>query len=154
MHKQLLATPALLHRDLVGASVKVFVERIVLENKVELFLIEGRLWLVRTREKIFPALHALLDGVVTLPQVVVDIGAVPHIANGADVMGPGIVSADDSIRQGDIVVILDQKNQMPLAVGQAIFSADKMKARSKGRAVTVLMYVGDWLWELMKNLSA
>jgi PUA domain protein len=144
----------LLHYDLAGSSAgKTPIERIVLENRTELFLINDRLWLVRTQEMIYPSLHALLDGVVTLPKVVVDMGAVPHIANGADVMGPGIVTADDSITQDDIVVVIDQKNQTPLAVGKAIFDSEKMKAHSKGRAVTVIMHVGDWLWELVKSLS-
>ncbi len=154
LRKQLEVTPALLHIDLTGSSAgKTPIERIVLENKTELFLINERLWLVRTKEKTYPSLHALLDGVVTLPKVVVDMGAVPHIANGADVMGPGIVGADDSITKDDIVVVIDQKNQTPLAVGQAIFEGDRMKTKSKGRAVTVIMYVGDWLWDLMKSLS-
>lgn len=154
LREQLEATPALLHSDLTGSSAgKTSIELIVLENRTELFLINERLWLVRTKEIIYPSLHALLDGVVTLPKIVIDMGAVPHIANGADVMGPGIVAADDSITKGVIVVVIDQKNQTPLAVGRAIFEADKMKTQSKGRAVTVIMYVGDWLWDLMKSLS-
>ncbi|MFX1474016.1 MAG: PUA domain-containing protein [Promethearchaeota archaeon] len=152
--QQLEATPTLLHRDLTSSSVgKTPVELVVLENRTELYLIDERLWLVRTKETTYPSLHALLDGVVTLPKIVVDMGAVPHIANGADVMGPGIVAADDSITEGDIVVVVDQKSQTPLAVGRAIFGADKMSTKSKGRAVTVIMYVGDWLWDLMKSLS-
>ncbi len=154
LQEQLAATPTLLHKELVGSSAgKTSVERIVLETKTELFLINERLWLVRTKDMVYPSLHALLDGVVTLPTVVVDIGAVPYIVNGADVMGPGIVGADDSIAVGDIVVVIDQKNRTPIAIGQANFEADKMKAKSKGRAVKVIMYVGDWLWDLMKSLS-
>lgn len=152
--EQLQITPELLHVDLTSSSVgKTAVERIVLEDRTELFLINERLWLVRTKEITYPSLHALLDGVVTLPKVVVDMGAVPHIANGADVMGPGIVEADDSITKGDIIVVIDQKNRTPLAIGQALFEAERMKVKSKGRAVSVIMHVGDWLWDLMKNLS-
>jgi PUA domain protein len=152
--EQLAATPRLLHRDLISASAgKTPVELVVLENRTELYLVNERLWLVRTKEMTYPSLHALLDGAVTLPKIVVDMGAVPYIANGADVMGPGIVAADDSITEGDIVVVIDQKNQTPLAIGRAIFESSKMKTKSKGRAVTVIMYVGDWLWDLMKSLS-
>jgi PUA domain protein len=155
LREQLQATPALLHINLTSSSAgKTSIERIVLENRTELYLINERLWLVRTKERTYPSLHALLDGVVTLPKVVVDMGAVPHIANGADVMGPGIVEVDSSITPGDIVVVIDQKNRTPLAIGQAIYETERMKTKTKGRAVSVIMYVGDWLWDLMKSLSA
>ena len=46
--------------------------------------------------------------------VTVDMGAVKFVANGADVMGPGVVDADPSIAEGDFVWIRDERNKRPL----------------------------------------
>ena len=85
--------------------------------------------------------------------VVVDMGAVPHIANGADVMAPGIVELNDSINEGDLVVVIDQRNRTPLAVGRILKSAEEVQKMEKGRAIETLHHVGDPLWELIKTLS-
>ena len=79
--------------------------------------------------------------------VTVDMGAVPFVTNGADVMGPGITDAEDSIEEGDLVWIRDCKNLVPLAIGRALRSAEEMKAKSGGKAIKSLHYVGDKLWK-------
>ena len=79
--------------------------------------------------------------------VTVDMGAVPFVTNGADVMGPGIIDAEDSIEEGDLVWIRDVKNMVPLAIGTALRSAEEMKAKSGGKAIKSLHYVGDKLWK-------
>ncbi|MEM0351201.1 MAG: PUA domain-containing protein, partial [Archaeoglobaceae archaeon] len=38
-------------------------------------------------------------------KVVVDLGAVEHIINGADVMKPGIVYVDPRVKEGDFVYV-------------------------------------------------
>ena len=79
--------------------------------------------------------------------VTVDMGAVPYVTNGADVMGPGIVDADPSIAEGDLVWIRDIKNKVPLAVGVALRDAAGLTAKDKGKAITTLHNVGDKLWK-------
>ena len=79
--------------------------------------------------------------------VTVDMGAVPFVTNGADIMGPGITDAEDSIQEGDLVWIRDVKNLVPLAIGVALRSAEEMKAKSGGKAIKSLHYVGDKLWK-------
>lgn len=78
--------------------------------------------------------------------VTVDMGAVRFVANGADVMGPGIVDADPSIAEGDMVWIRDERNRRPLAIGKALVPAESMLAKTKGKAVASVHYVGDKLW--------
>ena len=75
------------------------------------------------------------------------MGAVPFITNGADCMGPGIVDADESIQEGDYVWIRDVKNQVPLAVGQALRSGADLKAKQPGKAIKSINNVGDKLWK-------
>ncbi len=79
--------------------------------------------------------------------VTVDMGAVPFVANGADVMGPGILETDPSISEGDLVWIRDVKNGAPLAVGIALRSAGEMGEKAPGKAVKTIHFVGDKLWK-------
>ena len=78
--------------------------------------------------------------------VVVDMGAVKFVTNGADVMAPGIVDADENIFEDDQVWICDEKNHKALAVGIALMSGEQMKNEKKGKAITIIHYVGDKLW--------
>ena len=82
-------------------------------------------------------------------QVVVDMGAVKFVANGADVMGPGIVDADKNIKPDDVVWICDEKNKKPLAMGLALISGEEMIQKQKGKAVAVFHYVGDVIWDFV-----
>ena len=79
--------------------------------------------------------------------VTVDMGAVPFVTNGADIMGPGITDADESIKEGDMVWIRDSKNLVPLAVGVALVPGIELKSKSKGKVIKNLHNVGDKLWK-------
>ena len=147
-------TPLLIHKALRETPLgKVPVERIVLDDKSELYFVAGELWLVRLEAEMYPGLQALITNNVQLPQVVVDMGAVPHIANGADVMAPGILNLDENLKVDDFAVIIDQKNQVPLAVGRMRLTREAILETKKGRALETLHYVGDHLWKLVKGLS-
>ena len=78
--------------------------------------------------------------------VVIDMGAVKFVTNGADVMTPGIVDADENICEGDQVWVCDEKNYKPLAVGIALMPGEQMKNEKKGKAIRIIHYVGDKLW--------
>ena len=80
--------------------------------------------------------------------VTVDMGAVPYVANGADVMGPGVVDADHTINEGDLVWVRDERNLRPLAIGRALVSATDMLGKPKGRVVSAIHHVGDKLWAM------
>lgn len=81
--------------------------------------------------------------------VVVDMGAVKFVANGADVMTPGIVDVDENIEKDDFVWICDVKNRKPLAVGFALISGVEMKETGNGKAVRNIHYVGDDIWSFV-----
>jgi PUA domain protein len=78
--------------------------------------------------------------------VTIDMGAVKHIANGADTMTPGIVDADINIEKGDTVWIRDEKNNRPLAVGIALMDGLKMVEKKQGKAIHSIHHIGDDLW--------
>ena len=80
--------------------------------------------------------------------VVVDMGAVQFVTNGADVMAPGIVDADKNINENDQVWICEERHHKPLAVGIALMNGEEMKKNKQGKAVRIIHYVGDTLWNL------
>lgn len=79
-------------------------------------------------------------------RVTVDEGALKFIMNGADVMKPGIVYADERIKEGDFVYITVEGKESPIAVGIALCSGWEMKG-TKGKAVKNLHHLKDKIWK-------
>jgi len=102
-------------------------------------------------DTIVPTVRGLLAFPATKRWVTVDMGAVRFIYNGADVMAPGIVEADQGIRTGDIVWVRDEKNRRPLSLGRAIMDGPTMALEEKGKAIETLHHVGDEIWKLREE---
>jgi PUA domain protein len=98
-------------------------------------------------DKPFLTVRGVREYAPTKRYVTVDMGAVPYVANGADIMGPGITDADPDIAEGDLVWIRDVKNLVPLAIGIALRSGPEMAEKAGGKAIKSLHYVGDKLWK-------
>ena len=80
--------------------------------------------------------------------VTVDKGAVRFVINGADIMSPGVVSADSDVLPGDLVVVIEEQHNKALAVGKALISGPEMVHNRTGRAVQVMHHIGDEIWNL------
>ena len=78
--------------------------------------------------------------------VQVDMGAVPFLRNGANVMAAGINGTDEIIVSGDLVWVRDETHQRPLAIGEALLDGAAMVATTRGKAVKTLHYIGDSIW--------
>ena len=78
--------------------------------------------------------------------VTVDAGAVSFVSDGADVMRPGIVDADESIAEGDLVVVAEESHGKVLAVGRALVDGSDLLGDS-GKVVESVHYVGDDLYQ-------
>ncbi|MFW6436844.1 MAG: RNA-binding protein [Halococcoides sp.] len=78
--------------------------------------------------------------------VTVDTGAIEFVSDGADVMRPGIVEADNAIESGDPVVICEESHGKALAVGRARVEGSDMVGDS-GKVVDSIHHVGDDLYE-------
>ena len=115
----------------------------------EIFFFDGRPLLARSNGVLFPTL-SFEELYSVIPTIVVDMGAVPYICKGADVMAPGVVTIKGEFRENDFLLIVDERHGKPLAVGVALFDSENMKALNSGRIVKNLHYVGDKLWKYLK----
>jgi PUA domain protein len=106
----------------------------------------------KRNDEFFYTLVGLLKYQPRKRYVVVDGGAVRFVTNGADVMAPGIVDADETIQKEDTVWICNEQHRKPLAVGKALMTGVEMKAASSGKAVEMIHYIGDDLWNKTKEL--
>ena len=117
---------------------------------VELILADGTPIFTVIDGRLVPTLHILLarrEALHTMPRVVVDEGAVGPISRGADIMAPGILRVEGEFGEEDIVVVVDPKHQLPIAVAQAIYSSQQIREMKKGRALKNLHHVGDKIWK-------
>jgi len=128
------------------------VEIIITEEEDKLYAINGKLALWKSKEGYIPILTFLLDNRIGLKTIIVDMGAVPYVTlNQADIMRPGITTIDDNIKKGDIVRIADEKNNRTLAVGKAMFDANEMEQKEKGKVVKNLHTINDDMWEFAES---
>ena len=102
-------------------------------------------------DKIVFTLHGLNKYKPKKNFVVVDMGAVKFVTNGADVMAPGIVDVDKDITEGDQVWICDETHHKPLAIGVALISGEEMISKSQGKVINTIHYVGDELWNYVNR---
>ncbi|MCK4477426.1 DUF1947 domain-containing protein [Candidatus Bathyarchaeota archaeon] len=121
-------------------------------NNEEIFLINRKPIFVKSDNKLFPTLvsHELLSN---LPKATVNMGAVPYVCNGADIMAPGIVNFEGAFNKGDIVVISDERHQKPIAIAIALYSTEKAKELEHGKILKNIHYIGDQLWNTVKQLD-
>lgn len=114
----------------------------------DVLIADGRIVAWRRGDRFWPTIQGLLLRPPERAWVTVDMGAVPHVTNGADVMAPGIVDADERVEAGDPVWIRDVDNEQPLAVGQASTDGPEMVAKAEDKVVETLHHVGDRVFEL------
>jgi PUA domain protein len=108
------------------------------------YILDDKIELIKNEELIFPFLGGSI--VERLPSVIVDMGAIRFVCNGADIMAPGITKLDYFSKE-DVVVIRDNTHGKALAVGVALKFSEEINSLKKGKVITNLHYVGDELWE-------
>lgn len=128
------------------------IELVEVAGGERIYLQDGKPILIGLERSVMPSLampQALLD---TIPRVVVDMGAVPFVVNGADVMAPGIRSVADKVKVGDVVLVVDEKHSKGLAVGILIMDREEILQRRKGKAVKNVHHVGDDIWNWTRSV--
>lgn len=125
--------------DTVDQAESTELDLIFVDGEVDAFVREGRAFLT---------IRGLLKYPATKSYVTVDMGAIRFLINGADIMGPGIVEADEAIKPGDMVWARDEKNRKPLAVGEALVTGTEMGQKKPGKCIKSILFVGDKVWKL------
>ncbi len=117
------------------------------------FLLDSKPFLLKAGNDVFPALTSekLLS---SIPKVVVDMGAVPYVCKGADVMAPGIRRFEGEFSEGNIVLVVDEKHGKSIAVGEALHDSKEAKTMKQGAVIRNIHFVGDSLWNLMKKIMS
>jgi PUA-domain protein len=132
---------------------KAKIEFIQTEAGDILYAINNELRLWKSKEGYIPVLTLLLENKLKLKKVVVDMGAIRFVANGADIMRPGITNIDPSIKKGDIINIVDETHDRSLAVGKALYDANEMETKKSGKVVKNLHTIQDAVWKFEKSFS-
>lgn len=117
-------------------------------EKYDFILVNGEPFIIIINNKPYPTLKAALNLDLDGKVVVVDMGAVRFMSKGADVMSPGIVDADEDIVPEDIVLIVDETHNKPLAIGISQITGPEMVENDEGKAIKTIHYVGDEIWNL------
>lgn len=122
-------------------------------NDGKLFFMGGEPFAISRGSQLLPS---LLNGEVlkTLPSIVVDMGAIPHICNGADIMRPGIREIHGEFEKGAVLLVKDIKFGKPIGIGIAEVPSESMRTMRKGKAVQNMHYVGDQFWQASKSQTS
>jgi PUA domain protein len=143
-------------KEQLGANLCHFIDpkasiEAVEAGQREVLLVNKKPVLFRTGENVFPTL-LFTEIISSLPKVIVDMGAIRHVCNGADIMAPGIVRFEGEFSKGELVLIVDVKHGKQLALGEAQLGSETAKNTKKGIVVRNIHYVSDEVWNVMKTL--
>jgi len=149
MRKLLLDISQKLKTDieqLLGTKPRIEVNE---TDDAELFILNGKPLLARSGSDLFPTL-AFEKVLSLIPRIVVDMGAVPYVCKGADVMAPGVVNVKGEFKENDFILVVDERHGKPLAIGIALFNSQVMKNVKQGKIVRNVHYVGDKVWKAIR----
>jgi PUA domain protein len=117
---------------------------------VKIFYLEGKPLFAATKDGLIPML--LFEKALSmLPRITVNMGAVPYVCNGADVLAPGIVRIEGAFAVGDFALVVDERHGKPLAVVSALVDSQAASGLKRGKVAGNLHYVGDALWNMLRR---
>jgi PUA domain protein len=129
---------------------KASFEAVYIDVEKTVFLIDGKPEFIEVDGEIFPALinASVLN---QLPSITVDMGAVPHICNGANVMAPGVTKVNGSFNTDSIIVVLEERYLKKIAIAKALYNSNEIANKKQGRVAENLHYISDKFWTLFKD---
>jgi PUA domain protein len=134
--------------SLFGAEANV---EVVEADIVNVYLVDGKPLFFKVGDSVLPTL-LFQDFTSHAPKIVVDMGAVPYVCNGADIMAPGIVRVEGEFGEGDVVLVVDEKHGKSLAVGESLYDAVSVRNTKQGAVVKNIHFVSDKIWNFAKTL--
>lgn len=138
--------------DNIGEGAKLYtapmIEIAETTSKFNIYLIDKKPLLMEMDDWAFPTLRGAVLRPFNGRRIVVDMGAVPYLINGADIMRPGIVSVTDDVKAELPALVVDESHDKPLSVVIPTYDAEEIRALEKGKAAKNIHYIGDELWNL------
>lgn len=115
---------------------------------IRFYLVDREPLLFERSGVLFPTLRGAMARPFAARRITVDMGAVPYVVNGADIMRPGIVGVTDDIRADRPALVVEERHGKPLAVCIARLDADALRAETGGKVCRNIHHVGDPIWAL------
>jgi PUA domain protein len=125
---------------------------VIQTESIELFLINGKPVLAQTEEDLYPTL-TFKEFIDNAPRVTVDMGAIPYVCKGANIMAPGIRGFSGEFQKGDLIIVTDEKHGKPIALGETLYDIEQAKNIKQGIVIKNMHYVGDRTWNQLKQLT-
>jgi PUA domain protein len=116
-----------------------------------LFLINGKPLLANFEGTLIPTL--IFENALSLmPTIEVNMGAIPFICKGADVMSPGVSRIKKEFAAKDYVTVTDDRYNKFISLCVALTDSATARSSKQGKIAKNIHHVGDRLWGLMKNV--
>lgn len=97
------------------------------------------------KDKLYPSLKTIIEYNLKFPSIYLDLGAIPFITKGADLMRPGIKDLD-YFEKNTLIILKDAIHKKALALGIAEFSSKEIKTIEKGKVAKTIHYISDSIW--------
>jgi len=136
-------------KQLYGAKTQIEVAE---AQKAKIFFVNNKPILAIENDTLIPTL-LFEEAQRLLPKIIVNMGAVPHICNGADVMAPGVVRIEKEYKTNDYAIVADERHNKPLAIVITLTESQTAQKMQHGKIAKNIHYVGDNLWNQLKKVS-
>ncbi|MBO8179704.1 MAG: pseudouridine synthase [Archaeoglobus sp.] len=132
-------------KETAGVDVEGNMDEVDFGN-IKVILVDNEPLLINYEGRYYLSVYGVMRLRPEKYRVTVDEGALKFIMNGADVMKPGIVYADERIKEGDFVFVTVEGKDSPIAVGLALCDGSEMIGE-KGKAVKNIHHLKDKIWK-------
>jgi len=136
-------------KQVLGTKLQIEVAQ---TQKAKIFFINNKPLVAIFNDNLLPTL-LFEEALRLLPKIIVNMGAVPHICNGADVMAPGVVRIEKEYKANDFIVVADERHNKPLAIATSLTDSPTALIMKHGKIAMNIHYVGDNLWNQLKTSS-
>ncbi|XP_053690087.1 eukaryotic translation initiation factor 2D [Sabethes cyaneus] len=149
--------------ELFGNKCKVCVVKLVTYNEtpVAVYTSDKRPVFFELEEKLFPTVYTLWNCADIVPYFTTHPAVLPKLANGADLMIPGVVRHGSDLRswgnyrKDDVVAVNLTSNRAAVGVGLLAHSSDDLyMCGGHGVCVRMLHVFGDKLWGMEPSVCA
>ena len=137
--------------DLLPKKSVMYGMRLKSNDKVDLFIQDGKIICYKKGKEYIPSLWLLHQFPFLLPRFQVDKGAIRFVLAGANIMCPGLTSPGakmDDVEAGTVVAIHAEGKTHAIGVGLTTMSTKDIREINKDIGVNNLQFVGDDLWKL------